>query len=137
MNFICMRIVFINDFVFNLAFRQRIEATRKWSILSQFVYCNAFTQFVPSSLLSTHYVPNVSLNISFKIWPTSESLRFSKNQHSAVEKTVRGFTKSDLFKVIYLLFFIIHLMSQIAQSIIVTSFMLFFFLYFFAVYAIA
>ena len=52
-------------------------------------------QFVPSSLLSTHYVPNVSLNISFKIWPTSESLRLSKNQHSAVEKTVRGFTKSD------------------------------------------
>ena len=27
-----------------------------------------------------------SLNVSFKIWPTNESLRFSKNQHSGVEK---------------------------------------------------
>ena len=27
-----------------------------------------------------------SLNVSFKIWPTNESLRFSKNQHLGVEK---------------------------------------------------
>ena len=27
-----------------------------------------------------------SLNISFKIWPTNESLRFSKNQHLREEK---------------------------------------------------
>ena len=27
-----------------------------------------------------------SLNVSFKIWPTNESLRFTKNRHSGVEK---------------------------------------------------
>ena len=27
-----------------------------------------------------------SLNVLFKIWPTNEALRFSKNQHSGVEK---------------------------------------------------
>ena len=31
------------------------------------------------------YAP-FSLNVSFKIWPTNESLRFSKNQHSREEK---------------------------------------------------
>ena len=43
-----------------------------------FVYCNAFTQFVPSSLFSASYFPTFSLNISLKIWPTSESVRFFK-----------------------------------------------------------
>ena len=27
-----------------------------------------------------------SLNVSFKIWPTNESLPFTKNRHSGVEK---------------------------------------------------
>ena len=58
LSFICMRIeshFYIDDFVLSLALKQRIGTTRKWSIVSEFVYCNALTQFVPSSLLSTHH----------------------------------------------------------------------------------
>ena len=106
MNFICMRIFFINDSVFNLAFKQRIEATRKWSILSYFVYCNAFTQSLSPSLLSTHHATNFSLNISFKIWRTNEALRFSKNQHSGVDKQ-----SAALQKVIFLYVFVFHLFA--------------------------
>ena len=42
------------------------------------VFCNAFTQFVPSSLFSVYYVPTFCPNISLKIWPTNESVRFFK-----------------------------------------------------------
>ena len=75
--------------VLSLAFNQRIGATRKWSIVSWFVYCNAFTQFVPSSLLSTHYVPIFSPNISLKIWPT-------KMNHFASLRTNTRLWKSSL-----------------------------------------
>ena len=59
-----------------------------------------------------------SLNVSFKIWPTNESLRFSKNQHSGVEKQSVALQKmiekkkgeqNELRQIVYFAFFIIHL----------------------------
>ena len=78
-----------------------------------FVYCNAFTQFVPSSLFSAYYVPTFSPNISLKIWLTNESVCFFKGLFT--DPLVNVIFYIILFHFLLLTFSVNHVCSRLLR----------------------